>query len=582
MTTPMLETKKNLAISKWWLVALCVVAFLFRVVGIRFGFPLISNFYIRPDETLVITRAVEFWESFGRADFLLYPAVMPLLLSLMFQCYYELSSLFGFTSASSLTADFAASSNAYFVMARMVSVLAGTATVICCHRMALEFVSSRGALLAATLFALGPLPVRDAHFAVTDTLMVFFVSWTIIQSLRYPDASVSCRWSVLTKGAILFGLAVAIKYTAVFLAFPLFAAIVLRHRRQPRAVIACGQDMFIGIVIAFAVFLLFNLDLIVAHRALTDEFGGLFDVLYVAPEQNSWNPLKSLLGIFEPLVLGPGGIIGLLVIAVALTKNLKGKQWPAAKPIVLLAAFTAFCLPLLPFPNGIPYRYLLPVFPVVATAIVLALESLQWNVASLSRKSLVVLALLLPGLWASIQIDRLLSKSDTRTLCGQWIENHVHKDSPILVFGGVECEPQIQESAQSIQRRIQYVNELYGEDAGKLISIHYHWLLQDSSPEAIGFELYRQPDTLPVGTQEFVAIVPTHPLRMAGFDPSFFKRLFNKSELVEKVRFPGCRGNPSWLLVDEFDAFFLPMSNLIDIERPGPNLEVFVMRLPES
>lgn len=578
----MLETKKISAASKRWLVAICVIAFLFRVVGLRFGFPLVSNFYIRPDETLVIVRAVQFWESFGRADFLLYPAVMPMLLSLLFQCYYALSSLFGFTSASSLTADFVANSNDYFLISRIVSVLAGTATVIWCHRIALELVSSRGALLVAALYAVAPLPVRDAHFAVTDTLMAFFVAWTILQSLRYSDASASSRSSVMIKGAILFGLAIATKYTAVFLVFPLFAAIALRHRGEPRAAIACARDMVLGIIVAFATFLLFNLDLIVAHRAFAEEFRGLLDVLYCSPKQDSWNPLKSLVGIFEPMVVGPGGIFGLLIIATALAKNLKRRKWPADKPFVLLVAFAGFCLPLLPFPNGIPYRYLLPVLPVMATTIVLALESLQWNWLSLRRRYLVVLALLfLPGLWASIQIDRLLCKSDTRTLCGQWIENHVDNERPVLVFGGVECEPQIQESAQSIQRRIKYVHELYGDDAGKLISIHYHWLLEHQIRAPTGFELYRQPQSFPLATEELVAIVPTHPLRMAGFAPEFFRQVYDQSEVVEKVTFTGFRGNSNWTLVDEIDAFFLPMSNWNEVERPGPRLEVFVMRLLE-
>ncbi len=578
----MLETKKSLAASTWRLVALCVVAFLFRVVGLKFGFPLISNFYIRPDETLVVTRAVQFWESFGRADFLLYPAAMPWLLSLLFQSYYQLSSFLGSTSAPSLTADFVASSDTYFMMARMVSALAGTATVICCYRMARELVSAQGALLAATLYALAPLPVRDAHFAVTDTLMVYFVCWTIIQSLRYTDAPVACRWWVLSQGAVLFGLAVATKYTAVFLAFPLFAAIVLRHRGEPRAAMACVQDLLVGLVVACATFLLFNFDLIFVHRELAGEFDGLFDVLYGSRKQNGWNPLKSLVGIFEPLVIGPGGFVGLLMIARLCVRHLRLQRGPSAKPSILLAAFIGFCLPLLPFPNGIPYRYLLPVMPVIAVAIVFASESLQSNAAALSRKDLVVLSLLLlPGLWASIQIDRLLCKSDTRTLCGQWIANQAHLNRPVLVFGGVECEPQIQESVQSIRRRIQYVKELYGEDAGQLIAIHYHWLLEHSSQGASGVELYRQPDSVPVGTLELVAIVPTHPLRMAGFDPSFFTQLFDQSQLVEKVYFSGFQAHPSWLLVDEFDAFFLPMSNWIDIDRPGPNLEVFVLRLPD-
>lgn len=573
------ETNQKTAVFKWWLVSLCVVAFLFRAIGLRFGFPMISNFYVRPDETLVIIRGVEFWESFGRADFLLYPAVLPLILSLIFQAYYEIASLFGMTSATSLTADFIANNDTYFLLSRMVSVSAGTATVICCYRMALEFVSSRGALLAAGLYAVAPLPVRDAHFAVTDTLMTFFVSWTIIQSLRYASNPVSNHLSVLIKGAILFGLAVASKYTAVFLAFPLFAAIVLRHRGEPRAIKACVRDAAIGTSVAFATFLLFNLDLVVAHQAFTEEFRGLLDLLYSSPRQGSGSPQSSLIGMIEPLVLGPGGVFGWIVVAVALTKTFRRRQLPSGKSLVLLISIIGFCLPLLPFSNGIPYRYLLPVMPVVATAVAMAWESRERDGASFGRWNFAVLALLLlPSLWASVQIDRLLCKTDTRTLCGQWIENHIQKDLPIFVFGGVECEPQIAETDSSIQRRIRYVHQLYGDDAGKLISIHYDWLLEHQRRQSIEYELYRQPQKMPIATEQMVAIVPTHILRMAGFDPTFFSQLNDQSEVVEKVVFSGCRLNRNWILVDEIDAFFLPMSNWRDVERPGPNLEVFVMR----
>src|SRR4029079_16894094 len=72
----------------------------------------------------------------------------------------------------------------YFVIARTVSAVAGTLTVVVVHRTADRLFDRLTAAIATLFFALAYLPARDSHFGVTDTLMVFWLTLAFLFVVR--------------------------------------------------------------------------------------------------------------------------------------------------------------------------------------------------------------------------------------------------------------------------------------------------------------------------------------------------------------------------------------------------------------
>ena len=82
------------------------------------------------------------------------------------------------------------------------------------------------ALLAAALVAFTPLQLQLSHFYAVDTILLFFVTLTVIACVVLVDTDKPVRWSLIA--GLGYGLALATKSSAAPLAVPLFVALVMR------------------------------------------------------------------------------------------------------------------------------------------------------------------------------------------------------------------------------------------------------------------------------------------------------------------------------------------------------------------
>jgi hypothetical protein len=140
-----------------------------RFFGISFGLPYFSNFYIRPDETLIVVPGVRFFETLGDPGGFAYPALLKMLCGIIFQAYFQVLRLFHIITINSMVDHFILDPSQYFIVARSISVVSGSLTIFIVYKVAQKIFSRGTALLAALLIAVAPLSVRDSHFAVTDT-----------------------------------------------------------------------------------------------------------------------------------------------------------------------------------------------------------------------------------------------------------------------------------------------------------------------------------------------------------------------------------------------------------------------------
>ena len=563
------------------LFAIFILGFGLRLVGLRFGLPYLSNFYIRPDETLIVVPAIRFFETLGHPDYFAYPAMMKTFCALIFQGYFFILHLFHLTSVDGMVAHFIQTPSGYFLIARLFSAILGSLTVFFVFGIGRRVFSDRICLLAALIYATAPLAVRDAHFGVTDTFMTFLSSGAVYLLLCYLDCSSARESKMVLFASIAIGLAVSSKYTALMLLPLSMVAILLKHRRGVS--IRTLAPICILLIVPGILFIGINPYVIIDYKkAIGDVYGILHAIYHPSGEGTGWSVASGLRQVVDPLCHGPGTIPGLILCGIGILMTSR-RQEVSTKTFILLVALLSFLL-LLFFAHILPYRYALPALPFVAVfaskGVLQFYQKRSHSIFKLFIFFIVVLTVTF-GLLQSIRLDVFLSRNDTRTLAGQWILHHVSPDVPVVFLGGPECEPQIYEMTASIHRRIEYVYRLYGKRGGDIVSEIYRLQLRDKrGQENPGYNVFRNPEHLPVDMKMVCLVIPSYPLSMASINPVSLKMA--GGQILEKVCFDALKNNSIHFKLDTVDAFFLPFFPLGDVIRPGPNIEILMIKREAS
>lgn len=138
---------------------------------------------------------------------------------------------------------------AFYVWGRALTAALGTATVWVLYRAGTRW-GQRTALLAAVMFAVMPLHVRESHFVLTDVPATFFVMVTLLLSLRAHERAT--LWSFALAGASV-GLAAGTKYNGgAAMIIPIVACVMTPAARPSRAaaiasVVACAAIAFLAV-----------------------------------------------------------------------------------------------------------------------------------------------------------------------------------------------------------------------------------------------------------------------------------------------------------------------------------------------
>ena len=546
---------------------LFLAALALRLWGIGFGMPLTSNYYVRPDESLVVEMALRSGED---PRFYFYPALMPVICGVLFRLVHFWAAAFS-SAPPGFTAHAASDLGFFFLIARTVSAVAGAALSPVAYLAASRLSSPRAGVIAAALVAVSPLAVREAHFGVTDTLLALAVA-AVFTLLADPPSRDRGPWLLATGAGL--GLAVAAKYPGAFLA-PAVAVSVLSTGPPGRRL----RDLARVLGIAAAVFLAVNPYLPFHLEEARETVRVLTRAIYQRQASpGGWSIAAGVANIAVPLRWGPALLLGPLLAALGLLVVLAVRPRRGLGVVGLVGA-AGFGLPLF-LGHVVPYRYVLPLVPLVAIWAGVALDRpfaggliRPWRVASLAGTSALVAA----SLASSVRLDLLLARPDTRSLAGAWIRLHVPAACPILVVGGPETEPQLVESVASLGRRTSYVERRYGPKAGEVVSRLYRLEAQvrRSTPDAgRGHEVYRG-EAPPAGSGCLCVVSGSYP----GFPgaPAIGGR---PGRETDRARFSPVEGPGAWPPLDPADGFFLPMSGLFRLDGPGPLLEVEVRSEP--
>ena len=375
-------------------------------------------------------------------------------------------------------------------------------------------------LVAASLFAVAPLAVRQAHFATTDML-----ACGLLAAVFWAGTVAGSRRGFLLAG-FLCGLAAATKYTSGVAIVYLLVLAVSAEDRPWRAASALA-----GAALAFTAPLLLAAP---PERYLE----GLRFLARRSAEGYGSLPIGLIYHPTHSLLVGFG--LGSLLLALA------GGILAAARrrPLDLaLLAFLAAYLAVVGFSHEVFFRYSLPMLP----ALSLLAASLS-ELASTGRRAAllgVVTALLLaPSAVDSGLSDRLLTRADTRAQAAAWLDTNAQPGSSVAVSS--------------------YWAEPFYDDAA-LATRPLHPLYLTGNRIADSFQLGRYTRRLLVNqpAPRCYQLATSGPPWQSPVPPGGV------------ATFAAYRGaSPPSFGYDPLDSFYLPLNGLWGIERPGPSVAI--------
>lgn len=434
-----------------------LAAGLLRFWALRQGIP----FSVQVDEPEVMVRAVGMMKTGDfNPHFFDYPTLYMYVQALVAVARFLVGAMQGQWAALAQ-----APNEAFYLWGRAVTAIAGTATVWVLYRAGLRW-GARTALLAAAMFAVMPLHVRESHFVLTDVPATFFVAVTLLISLRAHERSTV--WAFALAGAAA-GLAAGTKYNAgLAILLPLAAAAMTSAARPSRtaAVLAIlGGAM--GAFLCAAPYTLLDLPTFLNQFArLSSEYR-----LAPPPAPVAQTYLKHLRNALE----WPGSVIVGTGMALGVFRALRGPErlrWGLATlfPIVYFYFISR--------QNIVFARYLLPLLPFLsllgAAVIVAAIDGLRRTPLSKPIRSVVIVALTLmaivPPAYTAIQFDATAAKVWTTEQAYGWILQTIPAGSRITMESRQILLPPTYRATYLPQLRLRPFEQYVGEGVEYLVA----------------------------------------------------------------------------------------------------------------
>jgi hypothetical protein len=271
------------------------------------------------------------------------------------------------------------------------------------------------------------------------------------------------------------------------------------------------------------------------------------------------------------------GVMGAVLLCVRAPKHaLIVLSFPVLYSLIAGSASTAFV------------RYAIPLLPFLCLTAAFATVRIARGIvrrpgpAGALAAALAALAVS-PSLWSSAAFDRLMAKSDTRTLAAEWTLEHVPAGSSLCMtssYGRIKLPPHDSILEEDLRRSAQE-----DPDGNHARMVSGRLRMREQGAQRGFFECRYVPDRdvfrmtrfgRTVARPDYV-VVAESPL--GGYE-SLPKEL---TELIESdyetvEQFSGHAAGIPASRYDRADAFFLPYSTFEGIDRPGPNIRIFARR----
>jgi 4-amino-4-deoxy-L-arabinose transferase-like glycosyltransferase len=403
----------------------------------------------------------------------------------------------------------------FYLWARSLNALLSIATVYVAYRAARRW-TPMTALVAALALAVQPQLVREAHFALTDTPLTFFIALTMLLSLCACEAG-RLRWFLLAGVAA--GLAAATKYnggTAILM--PLAATLRVGELRS-RTLAVLG--VVLGAAAAFLVGAPYS---IIDLPGFLNGFAAL--IQHYNQERAPGDPasliyLKHIADWFS--VITPGGHLyritswpALALCGLGALSLLVGALRPSRLPeslIVLVFPFAYFWF--ISNHSLVFARYAMPVLPAMCLAFGRGVDVI-WSrlpgwLPQLRHRRIALAAMLLtlaPAAWQAFGFDVDRRQASTTELTAAWLVDHVQPDESVMIESSAIALPPTVRAANTL-RLISEPIDAYREKG-------VTYLVSTSSETD---KYFRQPDRFPNQVASYKALLQGTTIAMT-FSPT--------------------------------------------------------------
>jgi hypothetical protein len=382
-----------------------------RLWGVKQGLPYAYN---ADENAHFVPKAIQLFGHGWNPHYFVNPPAYTYVLHLVFALWYG--------GREGVSSTFAIDQGQVFIIARVVSAIAGTLAIWALYLAGSRFFDRRIGLLSAALLAVAFLPVFYSHLALNDvpTLAPICLSlWGTAGVLR------DGRRHYYVLAGVGLGLACATKYTGGIVLLPLLGAVALR--RDAKGLVLAG-------VLSVLAFFVANPYAFIDHGAFHQ---GLVHQSTAADDALGKLGLTQSSGIAYYLWTFTWGLGWVPAIAAAVAIVALALRDPPAF-VVLAPAPVAFLL-FMGTQGRFFGRWLMPIFPLAcilaAYLAVRAVDALAARRPALAPVLLAVGAVALcgQGLVYSLHSGRVLARADTRNLARDWLVANVPEHSRIVV-----------------------------------------------------------------------------------------------------------------------------------------------------
>jgi hypothetical protein len=434
------------------------------------------------------------------------------------------------------------------VVHRMLSALAGVATVLLLALVARSPLGTGPALAAGAMLAFCFLHVRESHSAKPDVTLAFWCMAALHLLSRLAEQTTTRRGAA---AGIAIGLGMASKPPAVLLFAPAWVASVLGSSDRGWRRLLPGSLIVAGVV-AGLVFLITSPDLIF-NAETRNQVAGIVYLVFpsLAEDPATTSPVTEAQPFTHEISPFAGHIYyatfalrhGFGPVAVVLAPFAVGwgllsrKHLPVLCAIFVTVGFLAFGAS-----PALHARYMVPLLPPLALLLAGFLHAWATRMTPprlvgpvLTAMTALVVA---QPLWSSISFDRIAARPDTRVLASRWMADSLPKDATLAMAGTVFWswgEPQIPPGIRVTRTGLDPAR--IDEAGADFLLTHDHPLFSSTIDE-----------------EELRRLEPGLRLR-AEFDP-----------------FVGGHTEP---LFDRQDAYYIPMAGLSAVERSGPAIRIY-------
>lgn len=464
----------------WPLLLILLIAFLFRLVNVRFGLPDL----LAADEAFLVNHALGFGQGDLNPHFFNYPALQMYLLFALFGLVFAAGRLTGQWNGGW---DFAV---AHFrdpsllqTAGRLLTVVLGAATVWLVFRLAERWFGRAAALAAALVLAVSPLHVRHSQVIGTDVPMAFWAFLAVLLAALYID-TLALR-SLLAAGFVA-GLAGSAKYPGLVAIAPVAlapfvartppgAATATRPRHALAAVAAALAGFAAGAPFTFLDWAGFRADMLSEMRHMKTGHLGLEDV------HNGWavHAVYSLPAIASHLCL----LLAVVGVVAAVRARPARALWFLLAPVAVYSIIGA---------QAVTFdRYALPLAPYVAVFAGLGAA----NIASRGRGMRLPAVLLLaaavaPMLAACIKNSVSTCLPDSRTAARLSVIFALPDGDSIAITNYGPQLAQTEESIQREQKRVSRRMQASGKAGGQQKSSAKFRLLGEAAKGRKRYNVY--------------------------------------------------------------------------------------------